>query len=278
MGSLKTLALAGAAIITTIPAARAADLPPAYRAPPVVVEEFAGGWYLRGDIGISSKSVKDTKYDFGTLAPPTSVQTVTKDFETDGIFGLGIGYQFNHWFRADLTAEYRSPATFHGYEINRFGQTLIPEHNTAVMHSFVAMANVYADLGTWWCITPFVGAGAGMAYNKLSGFQDFVIGGLNPGNGFLVNANNSADADGKWNFAWALHAGLAYKVTPGFTVELAYRYLNLGDAATGTPISGFDGTYQGAKYELNNISSHDVKLGVRWMLMPESAPPLVRKG
>ncbi len=36
--------------------------------------------------------------------------------------------------------------------------------------------------------------------------------------------------NGKWNFAWAAHAGLAYKVSPGFTVELAYSYMDLGDA------------------------------------------------
>ena len=37
------------------------------------------------------------------------MQTVTKDFETDGIFGIGIGYQLNSWFRGDLTVEYRTP-------------------------------------------------------------------------------------------------------------------------------------------------------------------------
>ena len=47
-----------------------------------------------------------------------------------------------------------------------------------------------------------------------------------PGLAFGDNAS-------KWNFAWALHAGLAYKVTPNFTVELAYRYLDLGDGMTG---------------------------------------------
>ena len=41
------------------------------------------------------------------------------------------------------------------------------------------------------------------------------------------------DSVAKWNFAWALHAGLAYKVTPSFTVELAYRYLDMGDGLTG---------------------------------------------
>jgi opacity protein-like surface antigen len=33
----------------------------------------------------------------------------------------------------------------------------------------------------------------------------------------------------KWNLAWAVHAGLAYKVNPSLTLELAYRYVDLGD-------------------------------------------------
>ena len=37
----------------------------------------------------------------------------------------------------------------------------------------------------------------------------------------------------KWNFAWALHAGLAYKVKPNITVELGYSYLDLGNGMTG---------------------------------------------
>ena len=115
----------------------------------------------------------------------------------------------------------------------------------------------------------------------MSNFQDTVIASLTPGVGAnLINANNSAPAGGQWNLAWALHAGLAYKVTPGFTVELAYRYLNLGNGTTGGNITGFDGTYQGAAYKLDNIYSHDLKLGLRWMFAPEPQPiyPLVRKG
>ena len=34
------------------------------------------------------------------------------------------------------------------------------------------MANTYIDLGTWWCITPFIGAGVGGAYSTISGIQD----------------------------------------------------------------------------------------------------------
>ena len=38
-----------------------------------------------------------------------------------------------------------------------------------------------------------------------------------------------------------MHAGLAYRVTPNFTVELAYRYLDMGDGLTGD-LRTFDGT------------------------------------
>jgi|HubBroStandDraft_4_1064222.scaffolds.fasta_scaffold32104_3 opacity protein-like surface antigen len=280
MGSLKRLALAGVAVITIIPAAGAADLPPIIQqAPPPPVAEY-GGWYLRGDIGFSSERAGNFHED-GLVPAPTSVQNAASGFETGGIFRLGVGYQFNSWFRADITGEYRSPATWSSFDITNSGGTLIPEHVTVHKSEFVALANVYADLGTWWCITPFVGAGAGFAGIQLSNFQETAIASLNPQTGAnLINANNFAPDTTQWNFAWALHAGLAYKVTPNFSVELAYRYLNLGNAQTGA-IVGFLNNPQGTVFHIDNISSHDVTLGVRWMLQPEEAPPaypLVRKG
>src|SRR5437870_3091295 len=83
--------------LVSVPAANAADLPPIIHKAPAVVEEVGGGWYLRGDIGFSNQQVGSTKYDFGSLAGPTSVDTVSKGFETGGIFGIGLGYQFNSW-------------------------------------------------------------------------------------------------------------------------------------------------------------------------------------
>jgi opacity protein-like surface antigen len=280
MGRLKSLALAGAAVIVSIPAAYAADLPPIIqRAPPVPVEDY-GGWYLRGDIGFSTERAGNFHED-GLIPAPTSVQNASSGFDGAGIFRLGVGYQFNSWLRADVTGEYRTPANWRSFDITNSGGTLIPEHVTVSKSEFVFLGNLYADLGTWWCITPFVGAGAGAAYNKLSNFSETVIASLNPLAGAnLINANNFADNGGQWNFAWALHAGLAYKVTPGFTVELAYRYLNLGSAQTGA-ITGFLNNPQGTIFRIDNITSQDVTLGVRWMLTPDQpAPsyPLMRKG
>jgi opacity protein-like surface antigen len=84
----------------------------------------------------------------------------------------------------------------------------------------------------------------------------------------------------KWNLAWALHAGLAYKVSPNFTVELAYRYLDMGDGLTGD-LHAFDGTNNVFNpTTFKNLTSHDLKLGVRWNLEnpPAFEPPPVRKG
>jgi opacity protein-like surface antigen len=278
MGKLKSLALAGAAVIVSIPAAYAADLPPIIqRAPPAPVEDY-GGWYLRGDIGFSTERAGNFHED-GLIPTPTSVQNASSGFDGAGIFRLGVGYQFNSWLRADVTGEYRTPANWRSFDITNSGGTLIPEHVTVSKSEMVFLGNVYADLGTWWCITPFVGAGAGGAYNKLSNFSETVIASLNPVTGANpINANNFANDGGQWNFAWALHAGLAYKVTPGFSVELAYRYLNLGSAQTGA-ITGFLNNPQNTIFRIDNITSQDVTLGLRWMLTPDQPSyPLMRKG
>src|SRR5882724_8020420 len=109
MRSVKFFIAAGAASLMSS-AAFAADMaiaPPPY-APPVV-EDF-GGWYLRGDIGFSNQRVNrlNNVLDANNL---TSSQKLS--FNTAGIFGLGAGYRFNNWFRADVTGEYRGNSQFH---------------------------------------------------------------------------------------------------------------------------------------------------------------------
>ena len=77
-----------------------------------------------------------------------------------------------------------------------------------------------------------------------------------------------------------MHAGVAYKVSPNFTVELAYRYLDMGNGLTGD-LRTFDGTNAiNNPTTFRNITSHDLKLGVRWQLEnpPVYQPPLIRKG
>jgi len=147
---------------------------------------------------------------------------------------------------------------------------------TATKSEFLFLANAYFDLGTWWCVTPFIGAGVGTARVSIADFSDtgdFI-------NGGQVHSFNYAGQASKWNFAWAAHAGLAYRVTPSVTLELAYSYVDLGSGITG-PSYSFDQVTNTthAPFAFHDITSHDLTLGVRWNLdTPPPAMPLVTKG
>ena len=283
MRSFRVVALVGAAAFMTTPAARAADLPPIIQQAIPVADDFASGWYLRGDIGVSSQRV-GRLFNVLNTQPGVVVQTVDKGFDSAGIFGLGIGYQWNSWLRLDVTGEYRSKANFHGLDIVTFpdglgGTGIITDDYHASKHEWVFLANAYLDLGTWWSVTPFVGAGVGAAYNTISHFRDTAIGFRSDGS--PIQSVAFANPSSKWNFAWALYAGLGYTVTPGLTVELAYRFIHLGDARSGDLIA-FDGTNNvDNPMHFRGLESHDVKLGMRWTLdapPPPPPPPLVTKG
>jgi opacity protein-like surface antigen len=181
---------------------------------------------------------------------------------------LGIGYQFNPWLRADITGEYRGKANFHGLDIVDGGD--YTDEYRASKSEWLALVNIYADLGTWYSITPFVGLGIGAANVTISNFLDV--------NTPLLGVAYGGTAS-KWNFAWAVHAGLAYRVNSRLSFEFAYRFVSLGDGITGDLVV-FDGTnliYN--PMEFKNITSHDLKFGLRWFLdAPMYAPPLMRKG
>ena len=145
----------------------------------------------------------------------------------------------------------------------------------------VFLANAYFDLGTWWCITPFIGAGVGTARVTIANFQDSGVATLFPAEpGVNPSLVSAANGSGKWNFAWALHAGLGYKVTPDVTIELGYSYVSLGNGTTGVDEHLRSLGRRSRSFQFNNITSHDVKLGVRWNLdsPPAYVPPLVTKG
>jgi opacity protein-like surface antigen len=274
MRSVKSLVAAGAASLMSS-VAFAADLPiappPMAYAPPA--EDF-GGWYLRGDIGFSNQHV-DRLNKVLDANNASSVQKL--GFNTAGIFGLGVGYQVNNWFRADVTGEYRGNSQFFGTDTVTLPGGVGTHTYHATKSEWVVLANAYVDLGTWWCVTPFIGAGVGGARVSIANFTDQSI--TNIGTGALPGLA-FGDNVSKWNFAWAVHAGVAYKVSPNFTVELAYRYLDMGDGLTGD-LRTFDGTNAiNNPTTFKNITSHDFKLGVRWNLenLPVEAPPLVRKG
>jgi opacity protein-like surface antigen len=265
-------------------AAFAADMPiappPQYYAPPPV-EDF-GGWYLRGDIGFSNQKVKDVHYGRESAYSQLTSFNQESSFDTAGIYGVGVGYQFNSWFRADVTGQYRGNSNLKATD--RFTGTASGaaysgiDNYSASKSEWLVLANGYVDLGTWWCVTPFVGAGIGAARVSIANFTDTGTNNLP----FTTTSFASAPTGSKWNLAWAAHAGLAYKVNPNVTLELAYSYVNLGEGQTGV-LTTYDGNTSNNVFKFKDITSHDLKLGVRWNLDSPPAyapppPPLIRKG
>ncbi len=270
MGSLKVYAaMAGfLAVAATSVTSQAADLLP----PPIMPEPFefeGGGWYLRGDIGFTNQHT--SRYDNVLGA---DVQIVQRGFDASPFGGIGVGYKFNNWIRADLTGEYRSRANFHGFDRyvdptlpDGFGSNVI----TASKSEWVGLANLYVDLGTWYGFTPFVGAGVGFAHNTVHNYLD-----LNNQTGTVAFAREQS----RDNLAWAVHAGVAYAINPNVSVEFAYRYLHLGEARSGDLITyaGFNGVYNPTTFR--DVESHDFKFGIRYMFGdfgPIEPPPLIRK-
>ena len=272
MRNATLFAAAGAAVLLATPVARAADLPLAVHVPQI--EEYSG-WYLRGDIGISNQRVKSL--DNAGVGPGTTVSTQFLTFDSAPFFGAGVGYQFNNWLRVDVTGEYRASAHFHGQQVASVPGIILPDDYNASKSEWTFLTNAYIDLGTWCGITPLIGAGIGASYNQIASFTD--IGATQAFGNTILATTYGGDA-WKLNFAWAAYAGLSYQVNQRFSVEMAYRYLNLGQATTG-PTNSFDGVtiVNGTPFQFKDLTSQDIKLGIRMNLGEPLAPaPLMRKG
>lgn len=180
MRCVRPLLLAVTLGILSVASAQAADLDSPYfegRAPAVEpLQEFGTGWYLRGDIAAARDKSP-------TLAPDLSF--LNKGTQNSWSTGLGMGYQFNSWFRTDLTLDFRKTLKSSGnaatvvcpytaatmvdpntntaigvlYNTN---DTCTPKQNASISSQAV-MLNGYFDLGTWASVTPYVGAGVGVS-------------------------------------------------------------------------------------------------------------------
>lgn len=265
-GLRKTLLATGLAVLGTT-AAHAADLyqPPVIE--PLPVEQFGGGWYLRGYVGMSNQKVEDT---YNPVYETTNdLVTLQSDFDSAPFLGGAIGYQVNDWVRVEGSAEYRGKASYHGLQrYTNLGPDDIygtaddftaDDDYSATKSEWLVLANAFVDLGSWYGISPFVGAGIGASYNSIDNFRDVSV--SVPG-----GSVGYADADPSWNLAWALYAGVGYEVTPNLTMELGYRYADLGEGKT-TDVLALDGTSSVINpWTFEDITSHDVFLGFRYLM------------
>ena len=168
-----------------IAAAHSADLDNVIYAPELprtVPVEIGSGWYLRGDIGYNvSFSGSATVYrTYDPIAFTYGDQPYdSAKFDADFTYGIGAGYQFTDWFRAEAMFTYiKGSFSGSGFSsdpcLTLPGGPLDTSCSTDGSGDFTARGgklNAYFDLGTYLGLTPYVGAGAGMTYLK---YNDYV--------------------------------------------------------------------------------------------------------
>ena len=210
MGQIRSLIL-GLAVLLGPTAASAADLGLPPPPPPEPCVGCGGPWYFKGFIGAANPEVDGI---FSELYRTNDFQVFHKDIKSSTLWGIGFGYDTNHYFRFDITGEYRGKSLFiaqdrfpggngtFSADSNEADGTFPPGTNeyTADIESWVGLVNAYIDLGTWHCVTPYVGGGVGFASIDVLGLKDVNV---------VSNSIFFAQDHTETNFAWALYAGLA---------------------------------------------------------------------
>lgn len=237
------------------------------------------GWYLRGDIGHSN--VNAVKMQVTRAGVPDDYLSAKLDKRPT--FGIGVGTYINNWLRADVTLSYRNNAGLNGvYSSPAAGRdpTVGREETSAKLTNLAALFNVYADLGTWSGITPYVGGGIGVARNKFSGYSGtYYIGPAHPAYGTVCPggpwvapavetcASPSQFGSGtRTQLAWALMAGAAIDLTPQLKFDLGYRYIHYGKAQSGADAVALASVPSTTiTLGTKDLNAHEFRFGVRYM-------------
>jgi opacity protein-like surface antigen len=267
-----TIPVIALTVIAATGAARAADYPqpmppppPIYQPPQTECCAAVDNWYLRGFVGAGMTG--KTNLDISPLPADTFVASNSIG---DSIFlGGAVGYNFNSWLRFDISGEYRSKARINALVYSQPGGSgpVAVDQYQGDLKSWVFLANAFVDLGTWNCFTPFVGVGIGGAYNSITNFTDVtpnVAAFGADGSSFGLGRNTS-----NMSLAWALYAGVGYKVTKNFSIDLSYRYLSYGSAKETVDCFGANGCND---YKFKDLTSHDIMLGLRWTCCDNDQP------
>ncbi len=193
----------------------------------------------------------------------------TSDDDHDDAFGgaLAIGYDFDKKFNVPVRAEleysiFSQTEAGVGAEVKRSGPNLglSLDQKLDIQTLFF---NIYYDIKTGTPITPYIGAGLGMAFvdakSNISGNTTW---------GSALSLDTDRGTESNTNFAWNVGAGAAWAFTDNLSVDLGYRFASLGEVKSDTidttatvgPIS-ISGDVSS---KTENLYMHQVMLGLRY--------------
>lgn len=200
-------------------------------------------WYVQADVGHAWASDAKLKNSSDGQAGNT-LDGNLNEIGKSASYTLGAGYYVRDNIRVGLAYSYRG-----GFEIDDV-DSVTP--TTSFKGDITSHALMVTSAYEWKFsnFTPYVGMGLGMASNKVKSFSADV-----DGDG-VVNALLSGGTEK--SFAYQIMAGVGYDITPKWTVDAGYNYVDLGDVKTDPTVDlGVNGTK-------GSLKAHEVKLGLRY--------------
>jgi len=168
------------------------------------------------------------------------------EVQNTGLLSIGVGAQVDEQARAEGMLSYRSPMSIDGTD--GAGSAISGE-----VESISAMFNLYYDIKqahTWLdsdTFTPYVGAGVGISMLDTDSLS--TAGG---------NAERGVQT---YNLTYAAMAGLATKLSDLITLDVGYRFINLGQFEQDGSFSN-GSTATATKYD--DLFSHELHAGIRF--------------
>ena len=243
MISLRASLLGLALLAGTTVSAMAADLG-SMRGDDDITASGTARFYIRGDVG----------YDFNSK-PSVSEQGLGMtdvSMGNDWNYGGGFGWYFSPNWRMDVTAEHHNGGAING-SIGAVG-LLTGGTQQFNVTSDVVLANLYYDFTGRAGFNPYLGVGLGWAANHaMSGSSTDTCG--------CTTTIDSATAN---NVAWALMAGVTKELDHGFSVDVGYRFLDVGSAHTGNVFNNVGLGYTNSALTTSSLYSNEIRVGIRY--------------
>ncbi len=214
-------------------------------------------FYLRGDLGlVLGTPAVETDTAPGSASASLGPTTINGNSGTGMMFDAGVGFHAFSFLRLEGTIGYIPSLAFKG----NFGNT--PAATTrGTVSALVGLAAANIDIAAFTGrlpggLQPFVLGGLGFATVTNSQEDDY------SGNGVY---NGSISGSTQTNLAWTVGGGVGVPILERLTLDLTYRWLNLGERRTGSAIL-FNGPSGPTTPDRADLRVHTIMLGLRYQL------------
>jgi opacity protein-like surface antigen len=219
---------------------------------------FAGSitdnFYIKGFLGAAFGEVHQLTLSDGKYSHIPSYFNTT---DKSSVYGFALGYSSSIPINLELQAIHTKQQTF---KMGAFYPAEDDYHDFDNLNisSNAALLNIIYSWPLTEKFKPFLGAGAGLSFNKTSAefFSDTDEG----------YAGNWA-AKTRTNFAYDFTAGLSYQLSQKIDLSIAYQYLDLGKAATrDVVLTTTNGPQQPSNFFTKKFITNNIFLSITYKL------------